>query len=318
MKIVVLDGYTLNPGDMDWAELEKQGELTIYDRTPAELIVERAREADTVLTNKAPLSAAMIEQLPNLKYIGVLATGYDMVDVQAATKRQIPVCNVPGYSTDSVAQLTWSLILGLVNQVSERSQDAKQGGWANSQDFSYGYQGIFDLRGKTLSLIGLGDIGSQVAAIGRAFGMRVVAAVRNPDKYHINGVEVTTDIEYCFREADVISLHCPLTSENNQFVNANLLSTMKPDAYLINTARGGLINEADLAAALNSGQIAGAGLDVLSSEPPADANPLLSARSCLVTPHIGWSSREARHRLMAETVSNIVGFKKGATRNQVN
>jgi glycerate dehydrogenase len=317
MKIVILDGYTINPGDLTWEGLEALGELTVYDRTPAEEVADRCRGAQLVLTNKAKVSGDTIKNLPDLKYIGELATGYDNIDIKEAALRNIPVCNVPGYSTMSVAQLTWALILELVCKTGQRSGEVHDGAWVRSKDFCFGHAGLFELQGKKLGLIGLGQIGSAVAAIGQAFGMEIIANVRNPKKYTMPGVRFVSR-EECFSEGDIVSLHSPLTDETRQMVNAGLLSTMKPSAMLINTARGALINEKDLADALNNDRIAGAALDVLSTEPPLKDNPVFAARNCIITPHIAWATIEARQRLLDESIENIKAFLNGKPRNVVN
>jgi glycerate dehydrogenase len=317
MKIVILDGYTINPGDLTWKSLEALGELTVYDRTPAEEVADRCQGAQLVLTNKAKVSGDTIKKLPDLKYIGELATGYDNIDIKEAALRNIPVCNVPGYSTMSVAQLTWALILELVCKTGRRSGEVHDGAWVKSKDFCFGHAGLFELQGKKLGLIGLGQIGSAVAAIGQAFGMEIIANVRNPEKYTMPGVRFVSR-EECFSEGDIVSLHSPLTDETRQMVNADLLSTMKPSAMLINTARGALINEKDLADALNNDRIAGAALDVLSTEPPAGDNPMFDAKNCIITPHIAWATIEARQRLLDESIENIKAFLNGKARNVVN
>lgn len=317
MNIVILDGYTINSGDLDWAPLERLGTVTIYDRTAIDKIAERAIDAEIVLTNKAKVSDDIIRNLPKLKYIGEMATGFDNVGINAAAERNIPVCNVPGYSTHSVAQLTFAFILELIYKTGARSADVKDGAWTRSEDFSFGHKGLFELYGKTIALIGLGKIGTAVAKIANAFGMRVIANVRHPERYTVSDV-LFTGKEECCREADVLSLHCPLTEETKGMVNQSFIELMKPSSFVINTARGGVINEADLAKALNGGRIAGAGLDVLSSEPPRDDNPLLKAANCIITPHIAWATREARGRVLNETVRNIEAFLAGNPRNVVN
>lgn len=317
MNIVILDGYTLNPGDLSWSTLEAIGTLTVHERSSPEEVLKRCSVAEIVLTNKAKVPADAINVSPNLRYIGELATGYDNIDIQAAAKKNIPVCNVPGYSTASVAQLTWALILELTYGVRIRSDAVHYGEWAKSKDFCFGHEGLFELQGKTLGLIGLGQIGAAVARIGLAFGMNIIANVRNPEHYNIPGIAFAGK-EDCFKKADFISLHCPLTEATRQMVNNSLLKLMKPTAYLINTARGALIHEADLAAALQSNQIAGAALDVLSLEPPSLPNPLINAPNCIITPHIAWATKEARERLLKETVENIKTFINGGLRNVVN
>lgn len=317
MKIVVLDGYTLNPGDLDWSEISALGDLTVYDRTPIEKVFQRAVGAQIVLTNKTKISAETIEKLQDLKYIGELATGYDNIAIEAAAKRTIPVCNVPGYSTPSVAQMTWALILELTNQVAKRSDEVKDGAWVRSQDFSFGSKGLVEVQDKTLGLIGLGAIGSKVAEIGLAFGMKVKAAVRHPENYHVPGVEITSTINEVFKAADVLSLHLPLNEESFELVDSKRLKIMKNSGFLINTSRGGLINEMDLAEALKKEQIAGAAVDVLSSEPPKADNPLLDAPNCIITPHVAWASKESRQRLVKIAADNIRGFLNGKLQNVV-
>jgi len=317
MNIVILDGYTLNPGDLRWSDLEAIGALTVHERSSPEEVLKRCSVAEIVLTNKAKVPADAIYASPNLQYIGELATGYDNIDIQAAAKKNIPVCNVPGYSTHSVAQLTWALILELTYGIHKRSDAVHNGEWTKSKDFCFGREGLFELQGKTLGLIGLGQIGAAVARIGLAFGMNIIANVRNPEHYNIPGVTFASK-EDCFREADFISLHCPLTEATKQLVNVSLLKLMKPAAHIINTARGALINENDLTVALQSNQIAGAALDVLSLEPPLLQNPLISAPNCIITPHIAWATKEARERLLKETVENIKTFLNGGLRNVVN
>lgn len=317
MKIVILDGYTINPGDLNWEKLEAIGNLTVHDRTPVEEVPNRCRGAQFVLTNKTKINAEAIKQLPDLKYIGELATGYDNIDIKEAALRNIPVCNVPGYSTMSVAQLTWALILELVCKAGKRSAEVYDGAWVKSKDFCFGHAGLFELQGKKLGLIGLGQIGSAVAKIAQAFGMEVLANVRNPAKHNMPGIRFVPRAD-CFAQADIVSLHSPLTDDTRQMVNTGLLSTMKPSAMLINTARGALIAEQDLADALNKDLIAGAALDVLSSEPPSRDNPLFQAKNCIITPHIAWATIEARQRLLDESAENMKAFLGGKPRNVVN
>lgn len=317
MNIVVLDGYTLNPGDLSWEGLESLGNVTIYDRTPTEAIVERAKGADIVLTNKTPLRASVLEQLPELKYIGVLATGYDVVDTAEAAKRGITVTNVPAYSTDSVAQLVFALLLELCQQVGLHNEAVRRGEWTSCPDFSFWNTPLVELAGKTLGVVGIGGIGEKVAVIGQAFGMNVIATNRSGKRPGIDGVRLVT-LEELFQEADVVTLHCPLTPDTEGLIQTSTLSQMKRTAFLINTGRGKLIREGDLADALNAGTIAGAGLDVLSSEPPAANNPLLSARNCIITPHVGWATFEARGRLMNVAVSNVAAFAAGSPVHVVN
>lgn len=316
MKIVVLDAYALNPGDLSWVALKELGETIIYERSTVTETATRIADADVALTNKALLPADIIDHATNLKYIGVMATGYNVVDIVAARKRNIVVTNIPAYSTQSVAQLTLAIILELTNHVAIYAQSVRNGDWSRSKDFSYQIKPIMELQNKTLGIIGLGKIGQAVAKMALAFGMQVIASHRHPERDKMEGVRFV-DEEACFREADIVSLHCPLNEQNKHFVNRQLLEIMKPSAFLINTSRGGLINEQDLASALNAGSIAGAGLDVLSSEPPSENNPLLHAKNCLITPHIGWSTYEARHRLMLDVVKNLVAFQNGSPVNVV-
>jgi len=317
MNIVILDGYTINPGDLDWAALEKLGNLTVYDRTNPDEVLSRSVNADILLTNKTKITQEVMGYLPQLKYIGEMATGFDNVDVRSAAERNIPVCNVPGYSTLSVAQLTFAFILELIYKTGKRSDTVHDGAWVKSKDFSYGFKGLFELSGKTIAIIGLGQIGMAVARIAEAFGMKVIASVRNPAKYEQLNIQFLSR-EDCFQQADFISLHCPLTDDTRHMVNDTMLALMKPTAYLINTARGALINENDLNKALNNGQIAGAALDVLSAEPPSVDNPLLTAKNCTLTPHVGWATKEARERVLSESVKNIEAFLSGELRNVVN
>lgn len=319
MRIVVLDGYTLNPGDLSWEELEAlAGELILYDRTPPERIVERAQGADLILTNKTPLSSETLQQLPQLRYIGVLATGFDVVDVQAAAEQGITVTNIPTYSTDSVVQLVFALLLELCHNVSVHNEAVHKQEWAAQPDFCFWKTPLIELSGKTMGIIGYGRIGEQVAQIAAAFGMRILAHNRS----HKGRTDFPNfawgELDEILREADVVSLHCPLTEETEGMINHKTLQQMKNTAFLINTARGKLIVEQDLADALAEGQIAGAGLDVLSSEPPQPNHPLIHARNCVITPHIAWATLEARSRLMKIAVENVRSFIAGKPINQVN
>jgi glycerate dehydrogenase len=316
-KIVVLDGYALNPGDLDWAPLQALGEVIIYDRTPEAAVAERAKEADILLTNKAIINAAAIEQLPHLQYIGVMATGYNIVNLPAASARKIPVTNVPAYSTDAVAQLTFALILELCNHAGLHAQSVRAGEWSKNPDFSYWKKPLVELSGKVLGIVGLGQIGRAVARIALAFNMKVIAHHKHPERDKMEGVQFV-DLDTCFREADIVSLHCPLNDQNREFVNLALLTTMKKSAFLVNTSRGPLIHEKDLALALNEGYIAGAALDVLSAEPPPANNPLLTATNSIITPHIAWATREARQRLLHTVINNIKAFIAGNSQNVVN
>ncbi len=306
MKIVVLDGYTLNPGDLSWDALAALGELQVHDRTPAEEVLHRARGAEIVLTNKTVLSAETITSLEQLRYIGVLATGYNIVDVSAAAGRGITVTNVPTYSTRSVAQLVFAHLLNFCHHVQEHSQGVRAGRWVNAADFSYWDWPLVELDGRVLGIVGYGRIGRATADLGRAFGMEVLAY--DPAAVDAAGGARLADLATVFREGDVVSLHCPLTPETENLVNAGRLALMKPSAVLINTSRGPLIDEAALADALNAGRLAGAGLDVLSTEPPRADNPLLRARNCVISPHVAWATQSARRRLMATAVANIRAY----------
>ena len=312
----MLDGFTLNPGDLDWAPLRALGKCEVFDRTPPDAVLERARGAAVVLTNKTPLPRAVIDSLPDLRYIGVLATGCNVVDLSAANARGIPVTNAPGYGTPSVAQHVFALLLELTQHTGHHARTVRDGRWSASPDFCYWDKPLVELADRTLGVVGYGSIGSDVGRIALAFGMNVLAATRRmrPDA----GMIEFTSIDDLFRCADVVTLHCPLTAETQGLVNAQRLALMKPDSYLINTGRGPLIVEPDLADALNAGRIAGAGLDVLSAEPPATDNPLLTAKNCLITPHIAWASRAARERLLAIVVENLRAFLAGEPENVVN
>ena len=319
MKIVILDGYTLNPGDLDWSALRGLAdECEIHDRTPAGEVVTRAKGAEILLTNKTPLPAAVIEALPDLRYIGVLATGYNVVDVQAAAKRTIPVTNVPGYGTPAVAQHVFALLLELTSHVGRHTAGVAEGRWSRQPDFCYWDSPLVELAGKTLGIVGWGSIGQAVGRIGEAFGMKIVAAQREEGAASATDSPPRLPMDELFATADVISLHCPLTPATEGLVNARRLASMKKDAFLINTGRGPLVVEQDLADALNAGHIAGAALDVLSVEPPPASNPLLSAKNCLITPHQAWATKAARQRLLADVVLNIQSFLRGEPRNVVN
>jgi glycerate dehydrogenase len=316
-KLVVLDGYALNPGDLSWEKLESLVACEIFDRTPSENILARAAGGEILLTNKTPLRKATLEALPDLRYIGVLATGYDVVDVAQAAQQNIVVTNVPSYGADSVAQMVFALLLELTNSVGLHSGLVRQGEWSRSPDFCFWQKPLIELHGKTMGIVGYGRIGRKVTAIASAFGMSVIVTGNRqpaelPPEIHWGSLD---DV---FSMADVISLHCPLQESTRQMVNAARIARMKSSAFLINTARGGLIAEEDLAAALNSGRIAGAGLDVLSTEPPGPTNPLLSAKNCIITPHIAWATREARTRLLDVAVENLRAWLNGSPQNVVN
>ena len=305
MKIVVLDGYALNPGDLSWEGLKQLGDLEIYDRTDTAQILNRAKYADLVLTNKTLLSSESLRQLPKLKYIGVLATGYNCVDVQTAKELGIAVTNIPSYGTASVAQFVFALLLELCHNVKQHHYAVANGQWATSRDWTFWLTPLIELEGKVMGIVGLGRIGRHVARIAIAFGMHVIATDQVPIAEP--GVQPTT-LEKLLVESDVVSLHCPLFPETLGLINRERLATMKSSAFLINTSRGHLIIEEDLADALNQGVIAGAGLDVLSMEPPMRDNALLKSRNCIVTPHIAWATKEARSRLMNIAVKNVEGF----------
>jgi glycerate dehydrogenase len=311
--LVVTDGHTLNPGDLSWDDFKKYGKVEVYERSSPSEVTERCRNATLIITNKTPVDASLIAACPKLKLIAVTATGYNIIDIEAARKRNIIVCNVPGYGTVSVAQHTFALILELVNHAGENARTVAEGKWSTSKDWCYTVAPIVELSGKTLGIVGLGNIGGEVAKIGAAFGMRVIFSNPRPKQ---SGYEQVS-VEELFSRADVISLHCPLTADNKQFVNAALLSLMKRSACLINTSRGMLINESDLATALRNGTIAGAGLDVLSTEPPRD-NPLIGSPRCIITPHNAWLSFESRSRMMAATLANVEKTLAGRPQNVVN
>lgn len=317
MNIVVLDGYTLNPGDLTWDGLKRLGSAMIYDRTPSDLVVERASDAEIILTNKTVLPRDAIVALPKLRYVGVLATGYNVVDFAAAKERGIPVTNIPDYGTSSVAQHTFALLLELTQHVGHHAQNVRDGAWTRSKDFCYWDFPLIELHGLTIGIIGFGKIGRAVARLAEAFGMRVLVHNRSKPKDLSPNYEFV-NLDDLLSRSDVVSLHCPLTPENKQFINAERLARMKPSAFLLNTSRGPLLDEQAVANALNSGKIAGAGLDVLSVEPPKPDNPLLTAKNCLITPHIAWATRAARARLMDIAVENIREFVAGRPRNVVN
>lgn len=316
MKIVVLDGYGLNPGDLSWEEMQALGELTVYDRTaPAEL-AERAAGAEVLITNKTVITAGDMAALPALKYIGVLATGYNVVDVAAAKERGIVVTNIPAYSTASVAQMVFAHLLNITQCVGHYAYANRHGRWANNPDFCFWDTELTELADKKIGIVGLGNTGQATARIASAFGMQVCAYTSKPQTALPEGIK-KMELDELFSQCDVVSLHCPLTPETKELVNARRLAQMKPTAILINTGRGPLVNEQDLADALNRGTIAAAGVDVLSTEPPRYDNPLLTARNCFITPHIAWATREARIRLMDIAVANLKAYIGGQIINNV-
>lgn len=317
MKIVVLDGFAANPGDLSWEGMKALGECTIYDRTAPEEVVERAAGAEVLLTNKVIISANHLAALPELKYIGVLATGYNVVDTAAAKERGIIVTNIPAYSTASVSQIVFAHILNICQQVQHHSQEVHKGRWVNSQDFCFWDTPLMELRGKRIGLVGLGHTGYNTARIAIGFGMQV-CAYTSKSHFQLPPEIKKMELDELFSECDIISLHCPLTPETKEMVNAKRLALMKPTAILINTGRGPLINEQDLADALNNGQIYAAGVDVLSCEPPRADNPLLTAKNCYITPHIAWATAEARERLMHIAINNLQAFINGKPENVVN
>lgn len=316
-RIVALDGYGLNPGDLSWENMAELGELTVYDRTAPDEIVSRATGAEIVLTNKTPLTQETLEKLPQLRYIGVLATGYNIVDTEAAKKRGIVVTNIPAYSSESVAQMVFAHLLNVASDVANHSQSVKAGEWANCKDFCFLKSPIFELAGKSIGIVGFGNIGSTVAQIAHAFNMKVYAKTSKRKEDLPDYVEPVT-LETLLAESDVITLHCPLTDSTRNLINRETIALMKPTAIVINTGRGPLVNEQDLADALNNGRIKAAGVDVLSQEPPRADNPLIQARNCYITPHIAWATFEARNRLMKIATDNIRQYLAGNTVNQVN
>lgn len=310
--ITVTDGFTLNPGDLSWHRIGSLGNLQYFDRTQEEEMVSRCSNATIIITNKTPVSGEVIQRCEKLKLIAVSATGYNIIDVKTAAKRGVEVCNVPGYGTDSVAQHTFALLLELANHVGQNADSVRRGEWSLSKDFCYTKAPLMELAGKTLGVVGYGQIGRKVAEIAKAFSMNVIYSRSSG-----SGDPNARTVEQLFAESDVVTLHCPLTPGNEGFVSLELLKTMKRNAFLINTARGQLIREADLAQALREGVLRGAGLDVLSKEPPLPTNPLINAPNCIITPHNAWFSIEARRRIMSETFLNIQSFLEGNPRNLV-
>ena len=316
MRIVVLDGYGLNPGDLSWKDMEALGELTVYDRTSPSELLERSAGAEVLITNKTLITADDMAALPELKYIGVLATGYNVVDIDEARNRGIVVTNIPAYSTASVAQMVFAHVLNITQRVGYYATENANGRWTNSVDFCYWDTDLVELDGKKMGIVGLGNIGRATARIAQAFGMEVLVVTSKEQSALPEGMKKVT-LDELFAQSDVVSLHCPLTPDTKEMVNAARLQTMKPSAILINTGRGPLVNEQDLADALNEGRIAAAGLDVLSVEPSVTGNPLLGARNCFITPHIAWATKEARIRLMDIAVNNLKSYQEGIIINNV-
>lgn len=317
MHIVILDGYAANPGDLSWEEMKQLGKCVIYDRTSPTEVLERSRGAEILLTNKTVLNADTINALPDLRYIGVLATGFNIVDTEAAKARGVIVTNIPAYSTDSVAQMVFAHLLNICQQVQHHSEEVRKGRWSNNPDFCFWDTPLIELRGKKMGIVGLGHTGSRTARIAIAFGMEVYAYT-SKSSFQLPHEIKKMELDELFSECDVISLHCPLTPDTREIVNASRLSLMKSTAILINTGRGPLVNEQDLADVLNEGRIYAAGLDVLNQEPPHADNPLLTARNCYITPHIAWASTAARERLMQIAVENVKAYIEGKTMNVVN
>lgn len=320
MKIVNLDSYALNPGDLDWSPLKELGDCTFYDRTPVNddnEILKRIGDAEIVLTNKTPLDEHVISTAPNLKYIGVTATGYNVIDTEAATKANIPVTNIPTYGTDAVAQFTFALLLEITSHVGLHNQLVHDGRWSSNPDFTFWAKPLMELQGKTLGLIGFGSIAKKVAEIGHAFSMNIIFYNHRPKTDLPNYVKQVS-LEELYQQSDIISLHVPQTQETTEMINQEAISQMKDGVILINTARGGLISEKDVADALNDGKIAAAGVDVVQKEPIPTDSPLLSAKNCYITPHIAWAPRETRNRLLGIVVDNLQAFLNGEKLNVVN
>lgn len=318
MKICILDGYSLNPGDLDWSPVERLGDVTLFDRTPADKIVERAADADIVLTNKVPFSADTLRQLPRLRFICVLATGYNIIDTDAAARQGVVVANIPAYSTMSVAQMAFAHILNITNHVASYAREVADGKWTNCPDFCFWDSALTELAGKTIGIVGLGNTGMATARIAVAMGMKVVAMTSKSADTLPEGI-TPAPLDDVLASADVVSLHCPLTPSTRHLINAASIAKMKPSAILINTGRGPLVDEQAVADALNGGRLAAFGADVLSQEPPRGDNPLLSARNCFLTPHIAWATLEARTRLMSTATENVRQFIAGEpVANRVN
>lgn len=317
MNIVVLDGFTMNPGDLSWSELEKLGTLKVYDRTSPEQLLERVADAEAVLTNKTVINASSLRNMPKLKYVGVLATGYNVVDIAVAKDLGIVVTNIPAYSTESVAQMVFAHILSITHSVGSYAQEAHAGVWSRQADFSYTNSPLMELYGKRIGIVGFGNTGSATARIAKAFGMEVLVYTSKSQSALPEGMTKACSMDEIFSTSDIVSLHCPLNDKTAEIVNAHNLSLMKETAILINTGRGGLVNENDLAEALKSHRIKAAGLDVMVNEPPREDNPLLGLENCFITPHIAWATYEARVRLMDQAVKNLKSFIEGNVINNV-
>ncbi len=317
MKIVVLDGYTENPGDLSWAQLEELGELTVYDRTPADKVIERIGDAEIVLTNKTPITGETMQACPNMKFISVLATGYNIVDCAAAKERGIPISNVPTYGTASVAQFAIALLLEVCHHVAHHDRAVHEGRWESNPDWCFWDYPLIELAGKTMGIIGLGRIGQATARIAKALGMRVIASDNVHSEAGAQAAEYV-ELDTLLAEADVIALHCPLFPETQGIINKNTIARMKDGVIIINNSRGQLVVEQDLADALNSGKVYAAGLDVVSTEPIKGDNPLLSAKNCIITPHISWAPKESRMRIMDISADNLKAFLAGSPINVVN
>lgn len=318
MKIVDLDGYAANPGDVSWDEMKTLGDLVVYDRSNPDEVIERAQGAEAILTNKVVIGEKEMSELHELKYIGVMATGYNVVDIEAAKRHGIVVTNIPAYSTMSVAQLVFAHLLNITNHVALHANAVKQGAWENALDFSFWLEPLIELDGMTMGIVGLGNTGQAVARIAQSFGMKALAYTSKESCALPAGITKAQNLEQLFRESDVLSLHCPLTPETHHIINKESLGWMKTSAILINTGRGPLVDDKALADALQQGQIKAAGIDVLTQEPPRDGNPLIGAPNCFITPHIAWATQAARKRLMHIAAENLKAFQNGTPQNQIN